>query len=73
MTHDFQAAPNSVERVLIESHAEAGDHFADDLGNHWIVKEDRNGLHIHIQGVPEAWIPYWTCHAVALPGLHKVH
>ncbi len=62
----------SVEEVLLNSNAQAGDHFTDDYGNDWIVHDDRDGLRLEINGHSDAWIPFWTAMTIQLPGLHRL-
>lgn len=62
----------NIEQVLEATQAEAGDHYADDFGNIWLVHEDRDGLRLQIKDNPDAWIPYWTASTIKLPGLHRM-
>ncbi len=67
-----QRLSGCVEDILLANHAQAGDLFADDFGNEWVVQDDRNGLRLQIQGKPDAWIPFWTAMTIKLPGLHRL-
>ena len=72
MTHISPTLSDSVEKVLFQTSAQAGDHYSDDFGNDWLVQEDRDGLRLQINDRPDAWIPYWTAQTIRLPGLHKM-
>lgn len=61
----------NVEQVLLETNAKSGDFYKDDFGNMWIVREDRDGLRLHLKDDPDAWIPYWTANTIRLPGLQR--
>jgi len=67
-----QHVEGSVEQVLIETEAQAGDHYRDDFGNDWVVHDDRDGLRLASAHRPDAWIPYWTAMIIRLPGLQRM-
>ncbi len=48
----------SVEQILLNNGVEAGDHYRDDYGNDWEVREDRDGLRLQFHDEPDVWIPY---------------
>ncbi len=62
----------SVEQVLLNDEAQAGDHYRDDYGNNWEVHDDRDGLRLQFHETPEVWIPYWTAMYIRLPGLQRI-
>ena len=65
---EVEAMNESIEFVLEQDHAEVGDRYIDDFGNVWLVDDDREGFRIHIEGQPDAWVPYWTARNIGLPG-----
>ncbi|CAA0100345.1 Uncharacterised protein [BD1-7 clade bacterium] len=67
-----QRIDGCVEDILLQQGAIAGDVFADDFGNEWVVQDDRNGLRLQIKDKPDAWLPFWTAMTIKLPGLHRV-
>lgn len=68
---DFELEGN-VEQILLADGAKQGDHYTDDFGNRWVVHNDRDGLRLEIDGLPDAWLPYFTTLRIRLPGLKRV-
>ncbi len=62
---------NSIAHILNRDHAKAGDHYTDDLGNDWLVHEDRDGLRLEFPDDPNVWVPYRTSTHISLPGLRR--
>jgi uncharacterized membrane protein len=61
-----------VEQVLLNDDAVAGDHYADDYGNDWVVHDDRDGLQLQFHNEVDVWIPIWTAMHIKLPGLRRI-